>query len=105
MTFPIWLVGCITTCGLVYLSWSAGRWWPLAYVFAIFFGMGTGLLLWSWPEQLRNAWWLLGMVYAVGLPIVRALRRRAEDREREAAQFSESLRAHTNARYSRLRGR
>jgi hypothetical protein len=72
----IWLGGVAAALWLGVLSIIARRWWPLAYVFALFFGFGAGMLLWSWPEPAVSFWWMLWLVYAVVLPIGKIIVRR-----------------------------
>lgn len=76
MENPIWYGSCAVTLLFLVLSLRAERWWPVAYVFALVFGFATGVLIWSWPEQLRDAWWLCGLVYTFALPVGRVIERR-----------------------------
>lgn len=71
MTNTEWIFGVAVTLLCVFLSWYARRWWPVAYVLAIFFGAGTGLMLWPWPEWMVSAWWSFGLGYCIALPPTR----------------------------------
>jgi hypothetical protein len=63
----------------VYFSFASRRWWPLHYVFAVFWGLCTATLLAKSSTALVHAWWLLGMIYMLVLPIWQtAARRRRE---------------------------
>ena len=78
MSDLIWLPGCVAALFLAVVATWLRRWWPLPYVFALMFGIGTGVLVVEWPAPLRSFWWMLVLVYAVALPIgqVIAARRR-----------------------------
>jgi hypothetical protein len=72
----MWLGPAFVATWCVLLSFTARKWWPLPYVFALFWGMCTGLMIWTWSEMGRNAWWLTGLVYAVVLPFWKIISQR-----------------------------
>jgi hypothetical protein len=39
------------------LAFAARRWWFPPYLFGLFFGFGTGLVIGAWPLWLRDIWW------------------------------------------------
>lgn len=76
MSDQIWFGGFLATVCLVILALRFERWWPVPYVLSCLLGFGTGVLIWSWPGWLVDAWWLLGLVYFVALPFWKVVERR-----------------------------
>jgi hypothetical protein len=80
VTNLIWLGGAAASLYLAVLSFAARKWWPVAYIFALALGFGTGVLIWDWPEPARQLWWLGWIIYMVTMPIGKTIAARRRER-------------------------